>query len=331
MRVIYLILMISIISIPALAQVKTYVSILPQKYFVEQIGGDRVSVNVMVLPGASPATYEPKPKQMADLSKTDIYFSIGVPFERTWLERFRSLNKKMVIAETDKGIRKREIESHTHHGEEGHEHEEDHHDEHAEHGHDDHGHDEHAEHNDEHDHETHAEDDHHDHDHSGMKDPHIWVDPILAVTQAHNIAEALCEADPEGCSVFRANEKAFAEKAKKLDSEIKDILAGSKGKNLLVFHPSWGYFTDRYGLSQIPVELDGKEPKPADLKKFMDMVKRLRLKTIFIQPQFSKKSAELIARETGATVTAADPLAENWDENLIYTAKLIAGTHQGMK
>ncbi|MGD9350755.1 MAG: zinc ABC transporter substrate-binding protein, partial [Desulfobacterales bacterium] len=64
-----------------------FVSINPQKFFVQQIGGNRVSVQVMVPAGASPATYEPKPRQMVDLSKTSIYFAIGVPFENVWLKK----------------------------------------------------------------------------------------------------------------------------------------------------------------------------------------------------------------------------------------------------
>ncbi len=74
---------------------------------------------------------------------------------------------------------------------------------------------------------------------------------------------------------------------------------------------------------QIPVELEGKEPKPSDLKEFVELTRKLKLKTIFIQPQFSKKAAELIAHETGASVIAVDPLSENWSTNLIYAAKLI--------
>ena len=81
-----------------------FVSILPQKYFVQQIGRDMVNVRVMVQPGASPATYEPKPRQMADLSKTKIYFSIGVPFEKVWLNRILSTNSKTIKQMIDQKI-----------------------------------------------------------------------------------------------------------------------------------------------------------------------------------------------------------------------------------
>jgi len=80
------------------------VSILPQKYFVERVGGARVSVNVMVEPGASPATYEPKPEQLAALSAADAYVSIGVPFESAWLARISSVNSEMLMVDSAAGI-----------------------------------------------------------------------------------------------------------------------------------------------------------------------------------------------------------------------------------
>jgi len=89
---------------PAPHELTVFVSILPQKYFVERIGGEVVTVNVMVEPGASPATYEPKPAQMAALSQAAAYFSIGVPFEKAWLEKIQAANPQMKLVETAQGI-----------------------------------------------------------------------------------------------------------------------------------------------------------------------------------------------------------------------------------
>ena len=82
------------------------VSILPQTYFVERIGGEHVDVNVMVQPGNSPATYEPKPEQLTSLSKADAYISIGVPFESAWLDKIAAANKNMRMVDTTQGIEK---------------------------------------------------------------------------------------------------------------------------------------------------------------------------------------------------------------------------------
>ena len=88
------------------------VSILPQKYFVERIGGKYVTVNVMVEPGASPATYEPKPEQLTALSEAAAYFSIGVPFESAWLDRIAAVNSDMLMIDTTEGINRVPIDAH---------------------------------------------------------------------------------------------------------------------------------------------------------------------------------------------------------------------------
>ncbi len=89
-----------------------FVSILPQKYFVEKIGGDFVEISVMVEPGASPATYEPKPKQMVGLSKARIYFAIGVPFEKAWVKKIASASPGMAVIRTQDGIEKIPMKRH---------------------------------------------------------------------------------------------------------------------------------------------------------------------------------------------------------------------------
>lgn len=102
-------------------KISVFVSIVPQQYFVQQIGKDLVDVQVMVQPGASPATYEPKPKQMADLSKTNIYFAIGVPYENAWLDKIAEANPGMKVVHTDRGIEKLAmVAHHDHDGEEHH-------------------------------------------------------------------------------------------------------------------------------------------------------------------------------------------------------------------
>lgn len=83
---------------------KVTVSILPQRTFVERIGGDHVEVNVMVSPGESPATYEPSPAQLRALSEADAYISIGVPFEKAWLDRIAAANPEMTMVDATEGI-----------------------------------------------------------------------------------------------------------------------------------------------------------------------------------------------------------------------------------
>ena len=263
-------------------KIPVFVSIAPQKFFVEQIGKDLVDVRVMVEPGASPHTYEPKPSQMAAISKARVYFAIGVGFEKAWLDRIRASNPGMVIVHTDHGIEKLPMAAHHHPDEDNH-------------------------------HENARHDHHHDH---GELDPHIWLSPPLVMVQGRNILSALQKVDPDRYSVYEENYQAFAAMLAKLDGELRGVFAGKKGLEFMVFHPAWGYFAEAYGLKQVPIEIEGKEPKPAQLKKLIDHAREHDIKVVFVQPQFSSKSAEMVAREIRGQVAFVDPLAPNWAENL---------------
>jgi len=257
-----------------------FVSIPPQKYFLQQIGKQRVDVQVMVQPGASPATYEPKPRQMAAISRAHIYFAVGVPFEKTWLKKIAAANPDMQVVYTDHGIQK--IPMATNHTES----------------------------------ERHREKDHH-----GELDPHIWLSPTLVMTQARTILNALVEIDPDHRAVYEANTKVFVSKLAALDDELKNIFAGKQGFQFMVFHPSWGYFARAYGLQQVPVEIEGKNPKPAQLKALIEHAKKKHINIIFVQPQFSSRSAGLVAKEIGGQVIFADPLSPDWSGNLYEVAQ----------
>lgn len=308
-----------------------FVSIQPQKTFVEKIGGDKVKVSVMVEPGASPATYEPKPRQMAALSKATLYFAVGVPFENAWLDKIVAANPSMRIVRTQEWIEKMPMAAHHHHNDE--ESPEDaEHGHHKEHGHHeaDHG----KSHGDEkelhHDDAEHSGGDHaaEGHDH-GIRDPHIWLSPPLVMLQARHIAMALSQADPENRSVYMKNYGNFAAEVAALDAELGNLFANVPPKSgFMVFHPAWGYFAEAYGLTQIPIEIEGKEPKPSELKGLIERAKAEKIRVIFVQPQFSQKSARMIAQSIEGSVVTADPLSPDWAENLKDVARKIRDTLQ---
>lgn len=261
-----------------------FVSIVPQKYFVQQIGKDHVQVEVMVAPGANPATYEPKPGQMAALSRAELYFAIGVPFENAWLDRIAAANPEMKIVHTDQGIEKAPMAaSHSvsqaapspnakTHG-------------------------------------------------SGIPDPHIWLSPPLVKKQARAILEALQQADPAHEKAYAKNFKRFAAAIDKLHGELKGLFADKQGLRFMVFHPAWGYFARTYGLKQVPIEIEGKSPKPAQLQAVIKQARKHDIPVIFVQPQFSKTSAQVVAREIDGRVAVADPLAPDWMANLRRVAE----------
>ncbi len=301
------------------------VSILPQEYFVNQIAKDKIDVNVMVQPGFSPATYEPKTSQMRDLSKSDAYFSIGVPFEKVWLDKFKNANKNMLVVDTTKGIKKLEMEKHEHHDEH-----EDHHDEHKEHDHEKEHHDEHEDHAHEKEHDEHNEhNDHeeHAHEHTGL-DPHVWLDPMLVKVQVKNIYEALVKIDSANKEFYLNNYRDFIAKIEKLNNNLENILHPYEHEAFMVFHPSWGYFAKRYYLEQIAIEVQGKEPKPAQLVELVEEAKLHSIKIVFVSPQFSKNGAEVISKSIDGNTAVINPLSKNWDENLIKVAKEIAKSYK---
>jgi zinc transport system substrate-binding protein len=280
-------------AMPALAQKPVlFVSIVPQQYFLQQLIGDSADVMVMVLPGASPATYEPKPSQMTALARAKAWFTIGVPFEDSWLPRMKSSNPNLEFIPTDEGIVRQPIAAHRHAEEEAHQHAEDIHE--------------------------HAEEAH------GL-DPHIWLSPPLVKKQVATSAAALRRLFPQEAENISKNEAAFTARIDVLNEDLHQLFDARPGLTFMVFHPSWGYFAQEYGLHQEAVELEGKEPKPARLAALINEAKEEGIHTLFVQPQFSKKAAKLIAKEIGGVVRVTDPLALNWEENLRSVAASIAG------
>jgi zinc transport system substrate-binding protein len=156
---------------------------------------------------------------------------------------------------------------------------------------------------------------------AGEPDPHIWLSPPLVMKQAKTILKALVEVDPANRAVYEDNCRAFVSEVAALDADLKNIFAGMQGFQFMVLHPAWGYFAQTYGLKQVPVEIEGKDPKPAQLKELIEQAKKSRIKIIFAQPQFSSRSAQLVAKEIGGQVVFADPLAANWSDNLREVAE----------
>lgn len=272
-------------SVLAADPLHVFVSILPQQYLVQQIGGQLVKVQTLVEPGADPHTYEPKPGQMADLTKARLYFSIGMSFEKVWLPKISAANPGLKVVAIDQGITKLPMEDDGH----------------------DHGH-------------AHAS----DHTKASL-DPHIWLAPQLLKTMAQTIRMALSEAAPEHAARLAENYRQFAEHMDELDGQIHALLADKQGTRFIALHPSWGYFSKAYGLVQIPIEIEGKEPKAAQLRDLIRKARELKITVIFAQPQFSTRSAELIADEIGGRVILADPLAADVPANLLRQAQAFQG------
>ena len=258
-----------------------FVSVVPQRYFLERIGGANVLVSVLVKPGHSPTTYEPTPRQMAALATADVYVRIGVPFENAWMERIQFFNPNMNVLDTNDGLRLRGVEV----GQK-------------------------------------LKKQHSRHDHG--KDPHTWLSPPLAMQMATKIRDRLIEIDPVHRTAYETNHLLLIADLVQLNKDIKETLANVKNRSFMVFHPAWCYFAEAYGLKQVPIEYEGKEPGPKSLALLIERARALKIKVIFVDPQGSRKQAHTIADAIGGQVIELDPLSENYFENLRNFARLLS-------
>jgi zinc transport system substrate-binding protein len=263
-----------------------FVSILPQAYFVERIGAERVSVEVLVKPGQDPHTFEPTPKQMTRLAAAEVFFRIGVEFENNLIPRIRSTMKELVVVDCREGIRLRQMDAHGHDEEE----------------------------------QTGAV--HEEGEHGGT-DPHIWLSVRNAIRISATMHDALVQLDPDGRELYDRGYRGLVEDLEALDQRITRILEPVKGEELFVFHPSFGYFADEYGLEQVAVETGGTEPSARQLARLIADAENSGVRVIFVQPQFSRKGAETIASEIGAAVVPIDPLARDYIKNLENMARSV--------
>lgn len=244
------------------------VSMVPQTEFVEKVGGRRVVAISMVPPGAG-HNYDPSPRQLEDLAKAKIYFSLdsGEPFENKHLKTFSETNPNLKIVSTSKGMNLIRSEKST--------------------------------------------------------DPHTWTSPKEVQIAVENIYEGLKSIDPENESYYFKNKESYISELKSLDSYIENALSNKENRTFIVYHPAWGYYARDYNLTQIAIELDGKEPSAKSVKNLVDRAKKENVKVVFVQKQLSQSYAESIAKEIGGTVISVDPLAKNYVENTKYMTDIL--------
>lgn len=260
------------------------VTIEPQRYFVEKIAGDLFEVNCVTPAGQSPETYDPTPQQMVQIGKSMAYFRIGE------IGFERAWMKNLSLQNPDMKVfdlskGMKMIENHEEHIH--------------------------------HDHEGH-------HHHHGLVDPHIWTSIQGAKTIAKNILDAVIELDPDNQSIYKEKYQALTDEITKTDETLKKLLEPLHGTSFIIYHPALTYFANEFGLHQLCIELDGKEPSPAQLKKLVDTANESKAKVVFIQKEFDQKNAELIAKETGCKLEQINPLDYNWPEAMIHLATILA-------
>ncbi|CAK8711305.1 ABC transporter substrate-binding protein [Candidatus Electrothrix laxa] len=273
-----------------------FVSIAPQKWLVEQLGGDLVKTQVLLDKGQEPHTYQPSPEKMTLLFRSRLYFTIGMPFELEIARKITSHNNattSLQLIDVTMGIKKIPMVAHRH--------KEKNHEGHAQHRDEEAGQDL-------------------DQKHA---DPHIWLDPRNVEKIASAMTEALTTADSEHRAIYQQNFKALKKRLTLLHQELEQQLAPFRGATFFVFHPAFGYFAHTYDLHQEAVEIEGKAPSPKQLYALVKKAKADKVKVLFVQPQFDQKNAQTVAKAIKGRLVKLDPLAKNIEQNLRQMAEAV--------
>ena len=266
------------------AAVRVAVSVPPLAEFAERVGADRVSVQTLVGPGQNPHSFEPTVRQIEDLTAARLFWRVGMPFEEAWIGRLLAQSRAPSVLDAREGLDLPAVAGQA---------------------------------------AARGANDHHGSAQPHGHDPHVWTSPVLVRTMVPRLAEALAAIDPANAALYRANAAAYAAELEALDAELRRTLATLKNRYFLVYHPAWGEFAATYGLEQIVIERDGKEPGARSLAELATRARRQGIRAIFVQPQSSSRSAQTLAREIGARVIVADSLARDYAGTLRELARAL--------
>ena len=265
------------------------VSIPPYAYVVNKIAGDTVTVHTIVPPGFNPHIFEPKPSQIIQWNPVQTWICIGEGFEKKLYIVLKAQNPQLTILDLSGDAT---IESEDHH-------EEDHVHEHGSHCH-----------------------------HHEEKDLHFWLSPKIMQTQSEKIYKMLCKAYPKNSSLYQKNLEKFQGELKEIDTKISQNLENSSYRTILVSHPAFAYFCRDYHLNQLSIEMEGKDPLPHHITKVLETAKKAQIAGVLLQPQYSNKGAEIIAKQLDLQTFEIDPYAYEYLSNLEQLVQTISPIKQ---
>ena len=164
----------------------------------------------------------------------------------------------------------------------------------------------------------------HEDEHAEGADPHYWVSPKCAIIIASSVKDLLCNLNPAAKEKYESEYASLISKIGEADIKAQTLSQESGGKSFMIYHPNLAYLARDYGLQEIAVEFEGKEPPPSRLKELIDLAREKNLKTIFVQKEYDSRNAKAIANEIGAEIVVIDPLSEDWLKSTMDIIKLIA-------
>ena len=248
-----------------------YVGLPPQRWLVRQLAGDRVQVGLLLTPGQDPHTFEPTARQVKQFASANGYLMMGLPFEKALVKKVQAINPALQVRDMTAGVPRRMQPAHAHPGE---------------------------------------KDDDEDGCYEGA-DPHVWLTPAAMAIMASNTVDALVALDPAGKGIYESRLTSLCAQLARLDAELRTLLTPVRDGVLFTYHPSWGYFTDAYGLRQVAIESEGRAPAARQLAALIDLAKREKVRRVFTEPPYDPKPSQTLARQIDAEVATIDPLPRN--------------------
>jgi zinc transport system substrate-binding protein len=252
------------------------VSIPPQAWFVSQIAGDKADILILAGPGQNPHNFEPSPRQMQALSSAGAWILSGTEFEIGLLPKITPLFSDLLIVDGTEGVIFRLLEDHEH-----------------------------------------------IHEHSELHnnclteiDRHTWLGREPAKILASHIKNTLSALDNKNSDFYKDRYENLVNEIDNVFDELRIILKPLEGRNIFVYHPSFGYFLDEFGIHQEAVETGGKEPTPRQLNNLIAKINEEKASAVFVQSQFPSSAAGSLAKAAGIEVVILDPLAQDWLENI---------------
>lgn len=250
-------------------KIKVVTTIFSTYDFAKEIGQGNAEVKLLLPPGVEAHSYEPSPKDIADINNADIFIYTSKEME-PWIDKLlNSLsNKDLVIVDASTGIEMKEFNFDEHKHDHGHSH-------------------------------SHKEDTSHGHG----PDPHIWTDPLMAIDIVENIYKAFVSVDSENEVFYENNKIAYISKLKDLDSKFLDLVAKSKKREIISGgHFVFGYLINRLELSYHSAYESfspNAEPTPKQMKELKDAIRKVGSKYVYFEELIEPKLAKLLSQELG--------------------------------
>lgn len=282
------------------AKIAVLVAVDPLAYFVERIGGDRVSVATLTPAGKDPESFSPTPAELARVAATRLFFRVGLPVEERFEKNVSSVAPNSKTVDLREGLEP-ELKSESApdlaaSSESTPESD--------------------ADARDAKNAEAPSISETPSHSHSKELDPHLWTSPKFARSIAARIAARLGEESPENADFFAKNAAELDAELAALETEIANRLAPFAGRTFVVFHPAYGYFARDFQLNQRAIESEGKAPRPRELAELIELVKNEKIRALIVQPEFNRSSAESVANSIGVDLIVHSPLEKDYFANL---------------